>query len=310
MTPASRRCKAFVKGRAGLLTRLAHNPPPGLYLAPADDRLTKRGPMRRVQLFELEDLPWFPRPVRDAGTDFLRFMLDLGDSYGPAAPLLAEVLRRSGSARIVDLCAGGGGPWRRMLAALEAHGARPKVLLTDMYPNPDAVAGLPPEALRAGRIAYHPAPVDALAVPPELEGLRTLFSAFHHFSPEQGRALLRDAVRQGAPIAIFEATQRTPASFLSILPAPLFVLLATPFIRPFRWSRLLLTYLVPAVPLMVLWDGVVSCLRSYSAAELRALVDGLPEAPAYDWQIGVARGRGPLPVTYMIGVPRAGAAPA
>ncbi len=262
--------------------------------------------MRRIQLFELEDLPWFPRPVRDAGTDFLRFMLDLGDSYAPAAPLLAEALRRSGSSRIIDLCAGGGGPWRRMLAALAAQGSCPQVLLTDMYPNPGAVAGLPAEALRTGRIAYHTAPVDAMAVPAGLEGLRTLFSAFHHFSPEQGRALLRDAVRRGAPIAIFEATQRTAASALSILPAPLFVLLATPFIRPFRWSRLLLTYLVPAVPLMVLWDGLVSCLRSYSAGELRALVEGLPEAAAYDWQIGQVRGRGPLPVTYAIGVPRTG----
>lgn len=262
--------------------------------------------MRRLQLFELEDLPWFPRPVRDAGTDFLRFMLNLGDNYAPAAPLLAEALGRSGAARIVDLCAGGGGPWRRMLAALAALGAHPQVLLTDLYPNPDAVAALPAEALSAGRLAYHPAPVDATAVPAELAGLRTLFSAFHHFSPEQGRALLRDAVRRGAPIAVFEATQRTPVGLLAILPAPLFALIVTPLVRPFRWSRLLLTYLVPAVPLMVLWDGVVSCLRSYSVAELRALVDGLPEATAYDWQIGEARGRGPLPVTYMIGVPRRG----
>lgn len=258
--------------------------------------------MRRMQLVELEDLHWFPAPVRDAGTDFLRFMLDLGDVYAPAAPLLAEALRRSGAQRIVDLCAGGGGPWRRLLPALERHGARVDVLLTDRYPNPAAAASLPAEALRSGRIAYHPTPVDATAVPGGLDGLRTVFSAFHHFGPDAGRALLRDAVRAGAPIAIFEGTTRSASSILSILPMPLFVLLATPFIRPFRWSRLLFTYLIPIVPLMVLWDGVVSCLRSYSAAELRALVESIPEATAYDWQIGEAKGKGPLPVTYAIGV--------
>lgn len=259
--------------------------------------------MRRMQLVELEDLPWFPAVIRDAGTDFLRFMLNLGDNYAPAVPLLAEAIRRSGAERVVDLCSGGGGPWRRMLPALAAQGVTCPVLLTDRYPNPGAAQELPAEAVRSGRLAYHPTPVDALAVPGELRGLRTVFSAFHHFPPEVARALIQDAIRSGAPIAIFEATQRNAATMLGMIPIPLFVLLATPFIRPLRLSRLILTYLIPVIPLMIIWDGVVSCLRSYSADELRAIVDSLPEAAAYEWQIGEAKGRLPIPVTYLIGVP-------
>jgi len=259
--------------------------------------------MRRIQLVELEDLPWFPAAIRDAGTDFLRFMLTLGNNYAPAAPLLARAVRDSGATRIVDLCSGGGGPWRRMLPALAAEGVRCDVLLTDRFPNPASGAEL--GAGGAGRLAYHPLPVDALAVPAELGGLRTLFSAFHHFPPPAAAALLRDAARQGTPIAIFEATQRSPASVVGILLSPLFVLLFTPLIRPFRWSRLLLTYLVPAVPLMVLWDGLVSCARSYTVAELEALVASVPEAGALRWEAGEARGGSPIPVTYLIGLPRA-----
>ena len=33
---------------------------------------------------------------------------------------------------------------------------------------------------------------------------------------------------------------------------------ATPFVRPFRWSRLLFTYVIPLIPLLVLFDGTVS----------------------------------------------------
>lgn len=264
----------------------------------------KVGQMRRMHLFELEDLPWFPAPARDAGTDFLRFMLNAADNYAPAAPLLARALRDTAAPRVVDLCAGGGGPWRRMLPALAAHGVTCDVLLTDRFPNPDSLGGLPSTAPGAARLTYHPRPVDALAVPPELIGFRTLFSAFHHFDPPAAKALLRDAVRQGAPIGIFEATQRSAASVVAILFAPLILLLVTPFIRPFRWSRLLLTYLVPVVPLMVLWDGLVSCMRSYTLAELRALVASIPEAGAYDWEAGELPARGPIPVTYLIGVPR------
>src|SRR5450759_4223616 len=36
----------------------------------------------------------------------------------------------------------------------------------------------------------------------------------------------------------------------------------TPWIRPFRWSRLLWTYLIPIIPLVFLFDGVVSCHRT------------------------------------------------
>lgn len=263
--------------------------------------------IRRMQLFELEDLAWFPAPVRDAATDFLRFAIAAGNAYAPAAPLLAAALRQSGAARIVDLCAGGGGPWPRLLPALAALGAAPEVLLTDRYPNPAALDGLPAAALASGRLAYHPGPVDALAVPAELAGFRTLFTALHHFPPDAAAAILADAVRSRAPIAVFEATQRSLASILVTLPSPLLVLLSTPFIRPFRWSRLLLTYLLPVVPLMVLWDGLVSCLRSYTVAELRALVERAPGADSYEWQIGVARGNGAAPITYLIGTPRGGA---
>jgi hypothetical protein len=85
-----------------------------------------------------------------------------------------------------------------------------------------------------------------------------------------------------------------------MLLVPLAVLLLTPRIRTWSWARLLLTYVVPVVPLLVLWDGVVSCLRSYRADELRALTAGLDEG--YTWEVGEYRRRG-VAVTYLIGAP-------
>jgi hypothetical protein len=88
-----------------------------------------------------------------------------------------------------------------------------------------------------------------------------------------------------------------------MLLAPLFVLLITPRIRPWSWARLALTYVVPIVPLLVVWDGLVSCLRSYRLAELRALTAGLDRG--YAWEVGEYRRRGAV-VTYLIGAPVAG----
>jgi hypothetical protein len=69
---------------------------------------------------------------------------------------------------------------------------------------------------------------------------------------------------------------------------------------------------VPVLPLFVLWDGLVSCLRVYSPRELRALVDSLEprHRDAYDWDIGRIRLPGPpVYATYLVGVPRSAQSP-
>ena len=63
-----------------------------------------------------------------------------------------------------------------------------------------------------------------------------------------------------------------------------------PFIRPFRWSRLIWTYLIPLNPIVLFLDGIVSCLRAYSPLELSELTREL-SASGYIWEIGEERRR-------------------
>lgn len=254
--------------------------------------------MRRIHFFEIEDQPWCPAPVRDAATDFLQFALHAGGNYMPVAPLLRREIERLGVRRIIDLCSGGGGPWQRLLGEVVGSGGAVQVHLTDRYPNLDALRRA--QSRSGGRLHFHPEPVDAMRVPPELEGFRTMFTAFHHFPPAAAHAILKDAVENRQGIGIFETTQRSVRSVLVTAIAPLLVLLATPWIRPFRWSRLFWTYVVPAVPMVVLSDGIVSCLRTYSVAELQELAEGLGDEE-YLWRAGLAEGRAPVPITYLIG---------
>jgi len=241
----------------------------------------------RRQLFELHDLPWCPPSLRDALTDFLAFSLNLAGMYDPAGPLLRRAIARTGARRVVDLCSGAGGPWSRLAVEVGVP-----VLLTDLYPHRGGVTSLP----------FHPYPVDARAVPATLDGFRTLFTSFHHFRPDEARAILEDAVRQRQGIGVFEAARRAPREIALIAFTWLGTLAAVPFIRPWRWSRLAWTYLPPVLPLLGTFDGVVSCLRAYSPQELRGLVDGLD---SYEWDIGEIRGGwSPLRGTYLIGVPK------
>ena len=72
--------------------------------------------------------------------------------------------------------------------------------------------------------------------------------------------------------------------------APLVLIVVTPLIRPFRWSRLFWTYLIPLVPVLTLFDGLVSCLRIYSVQELNQLVAGLGTND-YHWEIGTVKSK-------------------
>jgi hypothetical protein len=254
----------------------------------------------RLHLFELEDLAWFPRLIRDLATDYLRFMETRFDLYKPMVPLLKQAIHETGQKHLVDLCSGAGGPVAALAGELAADGVLIEATLTDKFPNVEAMSRLAGAGRRG--IRFRADSIDAAAVPDELQGLRTMFNAFHHFAPTQARAVLEDAVRCHQPICIFEIPERSVPMLLPFLFTPVYVWMATPFIRPFRLSRLLFTYLLPLVGLTCWWDGVVSAMRAYTAEEMLALTHGLD---GYQWRVGRVSIPGTVAhVTHLRGMPR------
>lgn len=259
--------------------------------------------MRRVHLLEIEDQPWCPRPLRDGATDWLQFMASAHGAFDAIAPKLRHVMNRCRCDEVIDLCSGGGGPWASLEPVLSKSG-NVRVQLSDYYPNLTALRRM--FALSAGRVGYCSEPVDATDVPDALCGVRTLFNAFHHFRPAQARAILADAVRKRRAIVVVEGSDNRLLGVLMILLTLLPILLLTPRVRPFRWSRLVLTYLVPAIPVLWLWDGIVSMLRIYGPGELHELVQQVPGHDSFEWDIGRQAVCGsPIGLTYLIGLPRA-----
>jgi hypothetical protein len=257
--------------------------------------------VKRYHLVELEDLSWWPRAFRDAATDYLVAAIRHARVYDGLAPRLAAAVKRSGADQITDLCSGGGGPWPDLLPALRDVGVDVPVRLTDKYPNAAAL-GRVAATTRGAR--FEKESVDATDVPARLNGFRTLFTAFHHFRPADARAIVAAAVRDRQGIAIAEAASRGGPALAIQAIVPLAVLALTPTIRPFRWSRLFWTYLVPVLPLAILFDGVVSTLRTYTPEEMLAMAREVGEDD-YDWEAGVERAAGsPIPIPYLIGVPR------
>ena len=253
--------------------------------------------MGRIHLFEFEDLDWFPDFLRDYGTDFLQFLSNLTNMFHPVIPILQKVLEKSGTTQIIDLGSGGGGPIPKLNKVLKKQNPGLKILLTDYFPNIDA---LELATKKADNIYYIKTPVDARNVPGNLKGLRTLFLSFHHFEPEDAKKILQNAVNSKNAIAIFEGQERSFASLLAMFLSPVSVLLTTLFIKPFKLKRLLFTYVIPLVPLFVWWDGIVSSLRTYSVEEMKSLINELDNKDDFEWEVGRIRS-GPGFILYLLG---------
>jgi hypothetical protein len=239
--------------------------------------------MGRIHLFEFEDQKWFPTFLRNYGTDFLQFLSNETKMYKPIVPIIEKGLRKSKTNRIIDLGSGGGGGLIWLNSELKKN--TPDFRLTKR---------------KADNFDYIEKRLDARNVPEELKGLRTQFLSLHHFRKNDAIQILQNAVDTNNAIAIFEAQERSIPSILAMIFSPISVLLTTPFIRPFKLGRIIFTYLIPVVPLFVLWDGIVSALRTYSIKEMNELVENLSGTENYDWEINKVKS-GPSVVLYLLG---------
>ena len=231
-------------------------------------------------MVEFEDFSWFPAVFRDGATDYLSMVSNTFNIDSVFTDALEKLIQNSQQKNIIDLCSGAGGPMPQIIKRLQSKKIKTEVLLTDKFPNQKQLEAL---SSVSDALSYSSVPIDAMDV--ELSGIRTLFNAFHHFSPEQATQILSNAVEKKQSIGIFEIIERKPGAFLSVLFAALGVFFLMPLITPRKRSNYLFTYIIPLIPLLVLWDGLASCCRAYSLDELHLMIKTIPQHQDYHWQI-------------------------
>ncbi len=261
--------------------------------------------MKRFQAIEFEDYSWFPSVLRNCMTDFYQFQMTNFKLYDPAAERIANLLAETNHSAVYDLCSGGSGPWQVLHSQVEAIlGSDVQLTLTDKFPNIPAFNES--HTISEGKIGFKESSVDATQVPDDLLGVRTLFSSFHHFPPTMAVSILQDAVDKNQPIAVFELSNRTPSAFFQVTVLGfLSNLFLAPLIKPRNISRFVLTYLIPLIPLVCVWDGIASNLRAYSTGEFNDLIKEVKNNQSYDWEVGTAKAAMPgVLVTYLQGKPK------
>lgn len=258
--------------------------------------------MKRRHLPELEDETWFPAYIRDMGTDYLQWVMNVGDAYKDLVPTLQKGLAKAKQKVVIDIASGGGGGWSKLGPRLKAAEPSVKVLLTDFFPHVDAFKRL--QAQDPELFSFRTESIDARAISPSLEGLRTQFLSYHHFRPDDAQRILQNAVDCKAPIMIIEVTERSVKQLIQFAFTPLLLFFLTPFIKPFKLGRLFFTYIIPILPFFITWDGIASAMRTYKPEEIEAMTKQLTNAEDYVWEIGW-QGKGPRKLMIALGYPKA-----
>ena len=255
-------------------------------------------------LTEFADSSWCPQFVRDELTETMRHFIVTMKAYDAIITDFLWALQQSSHKNVIDLCSGASGPWECLLQVINKFEFDVQtVTLTDISPNRAAQ-----ERLRQkypDKIICKEVPVDARNIAPELCGVRTIFSAFHHFTTEEAQAILQDAVNKEMSICIFEITERSYKSLLHIPVATILPFAQRLFRRPLSLPGLFLTYALPIIPLLYWYDVAVSHLRSYSPTELKEMAAALKNTESFQWESGKRESPGSLiKNTYLIGYPK------
>jgi hypothetical protein len=120
-----------------------------------------------------------------------------------------------------------------------------------------------------------------------------VINGLHRLSPEQAEQLIREVTGAGQPLVVVEGNNDNWWQAVGVLLfAPLSALVSAPFVRPFRAARLLFTYVIPILPLIIAFDGAAALFRLYNPSDLDELF-ARAGAPGYVWRTGKApNGRG------------------
>ena len=272
--------------------------------------------MKRLHLFEVEDLAICPDWIRDRVTSmivvvhrWLGVPRMVADQLGI---LLADL--DAEAVTIVDVCSGNGGPLPDALELITEQNldCRVKLVLTDLRPPSGWVAESSSGKGKAeSSVQYFKRSLNACL--PLMEQLRitendgcdsligneslvvrTLVCGFHHFAPEHARLVLLDAQKSKHPLVIFELTDGTvPPRWLwwvTLPPNFLFGLLVSLFTWPVTVGGLVFSFLLPIIPACFAWDGAVTSARTYREAEFYDLIDTLPASEDYQWEFKTVPG--------------------
>lgn len=132
-------------------------------------------------------------------------------------------------------------------------------------------------------------------------GLYVSVNSFHQLRPKDAKNLLETIAENGHSIAVLEGNNDSLWQVVGMtIFVPLTVLLTAPFVKPFRFGRLIFTYLIPILPIITLIDGFLALFKLYAPIDLDELTSSI-SIKNYEWKSGKMDNNRGGKIIYLLG---------
>jgi len=218
-----------------------------------------------MRLFEFGDLAWVPHIYHYYLRVYLIFFIKFVGYDKLWAKQTEAFIAQNESNSIMEYGSGSGEPLMRMVSQLNCDKAKSlSYTMSDLKPLPEFVNKVNNEA--PNNFVYFESSVDAANHKPKDEQAVVFINSFHHLPPKVAHNVIKNNLENGNEMLILEYVRNNLLAYLSMLGGVLIVLLTAPFISKLKHLPLtiIFTYIIPLFPLMMLWDGLVSCRRAYN----------------------------------------------
>lgn len=225
--------------------------------------------MKRIHLQQITNASWFPEFLTRCIHEFMSWFVLKVNASKPFMPVIEEGLKDAKQIVVLDIPGGAG------------------FETVDDFIDP----GLPRKK------------VDVSTYNGTEKGLHLSINAFHQLKPNEARRILESVSNKKQPIVIVEGNNDSLWQvFGMLIIVPLTVLFTAPLVKPFRWERLLFTYLIPVLPVVTFLDGFIALFKLYAPSDLDELTFRIASKD-YTWRSGkLDNGRGGK-IIFLLGLP-------
>ncbi|RXR29429.1 hypothetical protein EQG68_13160 [Flavobacterium piscinae] len=210
--------------------------------------------MKRKQITQIINVRWFPKFLKTLVAEFLSWFVLKVNATKPFIPVIEDILNKTYNKRIINIEFGIG-------AGIETV----KPFLNDGVK------------------------VDSIAISnfnTSEKGVYLFVNSFHQLNASEAKKILQNIEESGNPVVVVEGNNDSLWQIVGMTVfVPLTVLLTAFFVKPFRISRIIFTYLIPILPIVIVIDGCIALLKLYNPTDLLALTSSL-ENNNYEWKAG------------------------
>lgn len=225
--------------------------------------------MKRKQVAQITNASWFPNFLTRCVYEFMTWFVNKVNAAKPFTPVIEEGLQHADKIVVIDKRCGAGF---------------------------ETVDRLLDEKIE--RVF-----VDAENFTASKEGLYLSVNSFHQFTVDEAKDILKQVSHNKHPLVIVEGNNDSLWQVFGMtVIVPLTVLLTAPFVIPFRFERIIFTYIIPILPLVTFFDGFMALFKLYAPKDLDELTSSI-NTEGYYWRSGkLDNGRGGK-IIYLVGYP-------